>query len=402
MRKTTVLLLLLMVLTGHLLYSKSGRYIVVLKKSPMLLESGTSADNIIRSSVRDNGSSLLKKLAKIKDRQNQENLMLDVNSPAPKNVSYKELWLVNSILVDADNEVLEEIKTDESIDRIIPDFEVTLEDYIDHPVEMDEDIYEDEEKILNWGVRFIKAPEAWEQFAALGQSITVGVLDTGVNSESKVLKGKIALFKDFADPNATAGDSYGHGTHVSGIIVGGSFKKQVIGVAPESKIIFGKVFDVEGKSFYSVIISALQWMSDPDGDPKTKDYPVAINCSFRVPVPEEMTEEQVLDEFNKIALNLLELGIIPVKSSGNSGSETDDTITMPGYSPNFFTVGAVDPEGDRTDFSSVGKPGKTKPDVMAPGKKIFSAKNDKNDTIVCLTQKKKYSFKIRRKIANNK
>ena len=64
-----------------------------------------------------------------------------------------------------------------------------------------------------------------------------------------------------------------------------------------------------------------------------------------------------------------EKGMMVVNSAGNSGYNVDGTITAPADAENVFSIGAVDSDGNRTSFSSVGSTNQPsiKPDVMAQG-----------------------------------
>ncbi len=386
MRAKKFLIVFIIILMAVSAFAAGKKYIVILKQDQVLLDTESVGPDVIRNSVKNNGKSVIAAIKKFNTSLIESNG--DMNDASEPPVKYQELWLTNSIAVEGDSKIVEVLKNDSKVLDVIPDFEIMLDDYSEEGAgEAGFDEYAEDEKILNWGVRYIKAPDAWEQFGTKGRGALIGVLDTGVNVMHKIFRDesarcKIVMYKDFASNAALPGDKYGHGSHVAGIICGGKFNKQYIGVAPDSRVIFGKVFGVNGKSFFSVIINALQWMSDPDGNPNTKDYPCAVNCSFRVPIPYGMNENSVLTEFNKIAKNMLSLGIIPVKSAGNGGSDTINTITMPGYSPYFFTVGAIDSEGNRASFSSIGKPGKSKPEVMAPGRRVYSAKYSDNGVLI--------------------
>ena len=67
-------------------------------------------------------------------------------------------------------------------------------------------------------------------------------------------------------------------------------------------------------------------------------------------------------------------GMICVNSAGNNGSGTC-TIGIPGDAEHILTIGAVDAEGQRASFSSVGPTydGRVKPDVMAMGEGTYVA-----------------------------
>jgi hypothetical protein len=70
-------------------------------------------------------------------------------------------------------------------------------------------------------------------------------------------------------------------------------------------------------------------------------------------------------------------GILIVNSAGNEGnvSPPENTLIGPADASTVLAVGAVNPSGQRTDFSSVGPTadGRIKPDVMAQGSSVYAA-----------------------------
>lgn len=70
-------------------------------------------------------------------------------------------------------------------------------------------------------------------------------------------------------------------------------------------------------------------------------------------------------------------GITVFNSAGNSGSSTHNTLGAPADGDSVITLGAVDPSGIRTSFSSIGpttdNPPRIKPDVMAMGSGVRTA-----------------------------
>ena len=70
-------------------------------------------------------------------------------------------------------------------------------------------------------------------------------------------------------------------------------------------------------------------------------------------------------------------GILIVNSAGNEGNipAPQNTLVAPADASSVLAVGAVDPSGQRTGFSSVGPTadGRIKPDVMAQGSSVYAA-----------------------------
>ena len=71
-------------------------------------------------------------------------------------------------------------------------------------------------------------------------------------------------------------------------------------------------------------------------------------------------------------------GIVVLNSAGNNGTSfTQNTLNAPADADSILAVGAVNPDGTRASFSSVGPttdtPARIKPDIMAQGTQVLSA-----------------------------
>ena len=59
-------------------------------------------------------------------------------------------------------------------------------------------------------------------------------------------------------------DRYGHGTHVASIITGGHTRYH--GVAPDARMLNGKVLDDDGTGYESGIIAGMEWAAAQQAD----------------------------------------------------------------------------------------------------------------------------------------
>ena len=123
------------------------------------------------------------------------------------------------------------------------------------------------------------------------------------------------------------------------------------------------------QTFASRVLEAMQWMLDPDGNPKTEDYPHIINNSWGFPVSAPLSQSF----FDRALARWRELGIIPVFAAGNEGDQGPNTISYPANSFQVLTIGATRRD-QRAPFSSMGSNLLRKPDFMAPGYRLFSLK----------------------------
>lgn len=226
-----------------------------------------------------------------------------------------------------------------------------------------------------WGLGKIGIPQLREEFPQIqGQGVSIGVLDTGIQSRHPELVGRVTHFKDFINGLENDYDDHGHGTHVSGTIAGTE-----VGIAPQSKILMAKIFGATGGGQDSVIIEAMQWQFDPDGNPQTADYPRVISNSWGADIEEGIHDIREFEPYQLAIQTWINGGIIPVFAAGNSGKAPNG---IPGGLPEVISVGAIDSNGEVAEFSSVGpnlwKIGELiltlmKPDISAPGVAIPSA-----------------------------
>ncbi|MBI2581451.1 S8 family serine peptidase, partial [Candidatus Woesearchaeota archaeon] len=236
---------------------------------------------------------------------------------------------------------------------------------------------------LDSSVPVIKADSFWNA-GYKGSGVRVAVLDTGIDKNHPMLKGKIVAEWDFTNGNFRSGDTVvddcGHGTHVAGIVAGTKANGgQYDGVAPDAQLLNAKVIALnpDGKCSGEVdyIIAAIGWAIDPDKNPATDDGAKVISMSLGgVGELNSELEKKIKDAVSK--------GAVIVVSSGNCGSGCPSLtcgqfkgVTWPGNSPSVLTVGAVDDAKNVACFSS----GKNiagvgiKPDFAAPGVDVTSS-----------------------------
>ncbi len=225
-----------------------------------------------------------------------------------------------------------------------------------------------------WNLDDIGVKELWDK-GVTGKGIKIAVLDTGIDTEHPALKNKLVNWAEFSSSGSIISDSKpydsdGHGTHVSGIAVGGSVSLP-LGVAPDAKLAVGLVIPRGGGTF-SQILGGLEWVLDPDNDPSTDDAPRAVNMSLGA--------IGYYKTWTKVFEKLLSNNILPVCAIGNEG---DGLSSSPGNSPNAIGVGAYDKNSKAATFSS-GNDKITweeegllatyvKPDISSPGVQIYSS-----------------------------
>jgi subtilisin family serine protease len=242
------------------------------------------------------------------------------------------------------------------------------------------------------GVVSVGARRVWDELGIRGENVIVGVLDTGVDGTHPALsarwQGNFApTSESWLDAaglgDATPVDQHYHGTHVMGTITGLA-TNDTIGVAPGAHWIATNVINMSsGAAFDNAVITSLEFMTDPDGDPlTTDDVPDVVQNSWGV--NESFSGYVDCDSRWWTAIDNCEAaGVVLTWSAGNEGSGST-TMRSPAdraASPyNTFSVGSTNntPPFAVSSFSSRGPSGcggayAMKPEIVAPGESIYSA-----------------------------
>ena len=208
--------------------------------------------------------------------------------------------------------------------------------YSDPYLKPDSDYYQYHHAIIG-------SPYAWA-VGYTGQGIKVAVLDTGV--------------ADHTDVSATSifgpgtSDSYGHGTHVAGIIGAKANGRLGAGVAPDVMIYSGNVLP-NGTGTDDDIIQAIKAAQVENVDIINMSLGgLGYNGAF----------QQTVDE-------ACEQGIAMFAASGNDGGQN---YTYPSCYDHVISVAATDTGNGRAYFSNYGD----KIDLSAPGVSISSASTE--------------------------
>lgn len=216
--------------------------------------------------------------------------------------------------------------------------------------------------------------EDTKSYRVEGEGIGVAVLDTGIALHPD-FDSRITYFKDFVNKQEMLYDDNGHGTHIAGII-GGSGKLSdgvYSGIAPKCNLIPLKVLDKRGNGEITYVIEGIKWILQ-----NSEKYNIrVVNISVgTLPNTEKAEEEKLLTAVEE----LWNRGMVVVVAAGNYGPKRQ-SITVPGVSKKVITVGASDDgielftiEGPLQDYSGRGPTEECvmKPDLVAPGSKIYS------------------------------
>jgi subtilisin family serine protease len=113
---------------------------------------------------------------------------------------------------------------------------------------------------LNQSVPQIGAPQAWAA-GYTGKGVKVAILDTGIDQKHPDVAPLIAASRDFSGSASGVQDKFGHGTHVASIVAGSGAASQgkYKGVAPDARLVVGKVLDDDGFGEESWITAGMEW-----------------------------------------------------------------------------------------------------------------------------------------------
>lgn len=245
-------------------------------------------------------------------------------------------------------------------------------------------------------VKFIGATEAHSQ-GIRGQGLKVGIIDSGIDYTHAMFggEGTEAAFKaidvdqpskafpnnkvvggvDFVGSKYDSGaiefvnrvptmdvnpmDEGGHGTHVAGTVAGiGDGVDTYDGVAPDAALHALKVFGADGSTNDTVVIAALEYAADPNGDGDLSDRLDVVNLSLG----SGYGSAQVL--YGEAVRNLTAGGVMVVAAAGNSGN-VPYIVGSPGVTSEAFSVAASTDDMDHNwKFRAVKFETKSNPEIL--------------------------------------
>ncbi|BBO85624.1 hypothetical protein DSCO28_61900 [Desulfosarcina ovata subsp. sediminis] len=284
-----------------------------------------------------------------------------------KAIKVTSLWIVNGLAVTATKSDILKLADQPGIETIRLDGVIVQSD----AASAYSSVYTGTPE---WNLTAIRAPQLWD-LGYTGAGRVVAVMDTGVDAHHDDLaarwRGGSNSWYDPHGEHATPYDRDGHGTRVTGVMVGGDATGTTIGVAPGAQWIAVKMFDDDGYAAYSDIHLGFQWLLDPDGDPRTDDTPDVINNSWGY----GQQANTCLSEFQP-DIQVLKAAEVAVVFAAGNGGPSPSTSESPANSPESFAVGATDDTGAIAAGSSRGPSacdGAVYPEVVAPGVGIKTA-----------------------------
>ena len=297
-------------------------------------------------------------------------------------VDYDAYWIANTVRVTGDRQLLEQILTLPEVAQVTADREYQIQ-----PATPAEAVPARDG--IEWNVQDIEAPRVWDEFATTGEGIVVGVIDTGAQFDHPALveqyrgnlgNGRFDHNYHWHDPSQVCADpvpcdNMGHGTHVTGTIVGDDGGDNRIGVAPGAQWIAAKGCEAQNCS-KAALLSAGQFMLAPTDlageNPDPARRPHVVNNSWGGDPTTDPWYQPMVQAW-------IAAGIFPQFSSGNTliGIAPCGSASNPGNLPETYTAGAYDSNGNIAAFSNRGPSAwgsdMVKPNIAAPGVAIRSA-----------------------------
>ncbi|KON88130.1 peptidase S8 [Sporosarcina globispora] len=325
------------------------------------------------------------------ETQGNVNEYLKKQEKAGKAKNTQSFYIVNAMAVTATKEVMEQIAAFPEVEKILPNETRQLHKAVKpaDSKETSETKASENSKTdsVEWNLKNVGAPSVWKM-GIDGTGTVVASIDTGVQWDHPALKEKYRGF-DPANPNnpdhefnwydpATGAtnpyDEIGHGTHVTGTMVGAEPNgDNQIGVAPGAKWIAVKAFTEDGGTDVD-LLAAGEWIlapKDKNGNPHPEKAPDVVNNSWG--------GGPGLDEWYRPMVNAWRAAeIFPEFSVGNTNFFNPggpESAASPSNYPESFATGAVDINNKLGEFSLQGPSpyDEVKPDISAPGVNIRSS-----------------------------
>jgi subtilisin family serine protease len=205
----------------------------------------------------------------------------------------------------------------------------------------------DTSQLQSFGDLTTNALQAWNQ-GLTGKGVGVAVIDSGIAGDvpdfatSPTDPTSRVIATAVTNPYATdAGDPYGHGTHVAGIIAGNGWNRpvgdplrgQYVGVAPDANLISIKAGDDQGNATVLDVINGLQFAIDHKDDYNIR----VVNLSLESDTAESYKD----DPLDAAAEAAWFHGIVVVTAAGNMGTAPGAVDYAPANDPYVITVGSM-------------------------------------------------------------
>ncbi|MGW6276340.1 S8 family peptidase [Kribbella sp. NPDC055071] len=241
----------------------------------------------------------------------------------------------------------------------------------------------------------IGADQAWEKNQG-SKTVTVGVLDTGVDDQHPDLKANFDATKSVSCAYGKADSRPGawrpiaeHGTHVAGTIAAAKNGVGMVGVAPGVKVSSIRIAEAGSELFFPEnTVCAFMFAADKGVSITNNSYyvdPWLFLC------PSDPDQDAISEAVRRAVAYSDSKGVVNVAAAGNDDynladksndtsspddvptpterTVTNDCISLPTELPNVVVVASVGPTSIKSQFSNFGE---NKINLAAPGEGVYS------------------------------
>jgi len=257
--------------------------------------------------------------------------------------------------------LIEELNKNKMIDYAEPNYECTLEST---PDEYTKSTWYD-----HYNMDKISAEKAWD--IASGNTVYVGILDTGIDASHPDLKENVAVdlgWNCVEENNINTNDTHGHGTHVAGIVgAKGNNSYGIAGINWNAKLVPLKIDrDSKGTSNVNIMARGILYA-------KSKNIPI-VNLSYSKSYSEIFFD--AIEEYG-------ESGGLFVTAAENNGQNNDnnsvyvrlanmDNVIVVAASAKTLDNKLCNNDKKDTNAGYISNYGFATVDIAAPGQKIWS------------------------------
>ncbi|MFF5234254.1 S8 family serine peptidase [Dactylosporangium sp. NPDC000521] len=210
-----------------------------------------------------------------------------------------------------------------------------------------------------------------------GTGVGIALIDTGVVNVAGLPASQVVNGPDLSFESQSANlrylDTFGHGTHLAGIIVGNDPATGFRGIAPKAKLTSIKVGASGGAVDVSQVIAGIDWVVQHRNDDKANPIRI-ITLAYGT----DSTQPTFYDPLNYAVENAWRNGVVVVAAGGNTG--TVATLTNPANDPSVLSVGSASvnntvSSADDTASSFNSRGTVRNLDLLAPGEQIVSLRD---------------------------
>jgi serine protease AprX len=225
-------------------------------------------------------------------------------------------------------------------------------------------------------VRTIIGADSGAASTLTGAGVGVALIDTGVASVAGLPSAQVVNGPDLSFESQSASlrylDTYGHGTHMAGIIVGNDTATGTKGIAPKAKLTSLKLGTSNGAVDVTQVIAAIDWVVAHRNDDPANRIRV-LNLSYGSGGNPNFWS----DPLSFAVQRAWKAGIVVVAAAGNDGNSS---VRLANPASDLYVIGvaAASTKGtvstaddELAPYSNMATSEKV-PDLLAPGQSIAS------------------------------